>query len=94
MRAYDVVLAAAVRERFLELDRDERELITEGLFSELRVRDGRDIEDVKGRASTKEICGYQITYRALEEAEKQRYSVTDGHFVMRMESIAKGFPGH
>jgi hypothetical protein len=92
VRAFEVVLASAVRELLLELDWEERELLTGSILSELRSCHDRTFEVPGGCALVTEICGYLITYRSLSQAEKERYSVADGHFVVRIESVLKGLP--
>lgn len=90
LRDYGVVPAPAVRRYLVELDWDEREGLVTAIEAELRLEDRRTKATSTG--FEREIYGYWITYRSLRDEERKREALRDGHVVLEIERILKGFP--
>jgi hypothetical protein len=92
MKDYDVVLSAEAREFLLGLEQEERERFGPAVLDGLRP-DIPPAVAVTGRIMLREICGYRVYYRSLQEKEKIRFDVRNGRLVVRIEPITRDLWG-
>jgi hypothetical protein len=88
MKDYDVVLSGEAREFLLGLDREEREQLTQAMFDELRP-DIPPAIPVTGRLMLRQIYGYRVYYRNLNEKEKRGFDLRNGRLVVQIKLITR-----
>lgn len=90
MKDYDVVLAASARAFLLELEREERESLMRAIWEELRP-DISPAVGVTDKIRRREICGYYVDYRNLQDTEKKRFDLRNGKLLVTITPVVRHF---